>query len=232
MKTIITYFFGPVLKRCYAQRWFSLAILAAVLLGSSVPARAQTVEESLQLIRDAIDVLDAPNESGLLMKITIIEHMLEQGNVTTAINQLNALAARLDASGNGTLEEIFDDIVASIDEVVADLLAPPGDLVMWYVDLDMDGYYVEVGLYTAAPFPYASNTVGNGLDCDDNDPSNRCPVCTDGGQMWYVDMDQDNYYVPLGCYPSQPIPGALSSYGEGIDCDDNDVWNLCELINP
>jgi hypothetical protein len=230
MKTIITYLFGPVAKGCHAQRWFSLAILAAVLLGSSLSARAQSVEESLQLIKDAIDALNIPTEGALLMKIEIIEDMLAQGRVQSAINQLNALAARLDAAGNGTLEEKFDDIVTSIDEVVADILSPP--MFVWYIDQDGDNYTVEVGTFDTAPVAPYLDTPGNGPDCDDNDPTNRCPVCSDGGQMWYVDMDHDGIYAVWGCDDSLPIAGAITDYHDWLDCDDNNPEQVCEPIPP
>lgn len=164
MKTKLNSLLGEFLTCRSAARLLLLAILALVLAGSS-PARAQ---DSLESLEEAILLLDAPNTEGLLNRINAIEQMIDREKVGPAIHQLNALANVLEAASYYDIfEEIIDDILASIDQIIEDLVSPPGPLVMWYVDMDNDNSFVEVGLYTSAPFPWASTSYGEGIDCDD-----------------------------------------------------------------
>jgi uncharacterized metal-binding protein len=103
-----------------------------------------------------------------------------------------------------------------------DPLEKPGQI--WYRDLDGDDYSSGTSLTQClrpgGSFFAAVELLGTNNDCDDNDPLEK------PGQIWYRDLDGDDYsngtnltqcLRPAGAYFA-----AVELLGTNNDCDDND----------
>ena len=95
--------------------------------------------------------------------------------------------------------------------------------VPWFVDNDVDYYTAFVGYFPSQPFPGATESIGAGFDCYDNDDQRI--TCNEGDSWtyWFADNDGDGYTVYLGFLSESPCPSCqiVGTPGLGFDCNDS-----------
>ncbi len=93
--------------------------------------------------------------------------------------------------------------------------------VIWYADLDEDGYGNNTDSVIAClpPVGYIASIASLGNDCDDNDSTSF------QSSLLFVDADGDGYALgsaSLICY-GDSIPAGYASTSSGTDCDDSNA---------
>jgi hypothetical protein len=149
-----------------------------------------------------------------------------------------------DSDGNVSPDalELCDGLDNDCDGLVddADPDVDPGSAILYFEDLDGDGY--GGAFLEESCSPPMEDAVSNGEDCDDSDPEvspgaaedcdlldNDCDGLVDledpdvqGTMVWYLDTDRDGYGDDGQTLSSCEQPEDY--VGQGGDCDDGDAW--------
>jgi hypothetical protein len=139
--------------------------------------------------------------------------------------------------------EVCNGIDDDCDGLVDDADSVDGDLYLWYIDADDDGYGSEAKIIGACEQP--TGFVADNTDCDDGDDEvfpGTSEICNeidddcdgliddedevDGDlNLWYIDHDGDGYGSEAKMMGACAQPTGYVA--DNTDCDDDEVW-----LNP
>ena len=157
------------------------------------------------------------------------------GSTTTVLSSNSSPISGESANNYDCNDENVLSNPAGTDLTASGIDADCDGLLLWYEDLDGDGFGSSVVISSSNISP-GSGESGNNIDCDDqngdiNPESSELPGSgidsnCDGLYVWYVDSDGDGFGSFGTITSSNNIPG-IGESADSSDCDDQD-----ETVNP
>ncbi|MFM1771028.1 MAG: hypothetical protein RLZZ71_170, partial [Bacteroidota bacterium] len=149
--------------------------------------------------------------------ISILEDLLPEANENFTITLTDPVnVSILDAIGNVTItdNEVISEVCNGLDDNGNGQI-DEGVLNTYYADTDGDGYGNPSSTIEACSAP--SGYVINNTDC--NDVSAAISPST----VWYLDADNDGYYINTSVSCTSPGANYNTTGGTSGDCDDNNA---------